>query len=75
MLRIGRIVFAAELSSYGIRPDRLGLQLGSKVNVADVGTYHISELADRVGIPATTLRFYERVGLLPRSARAPEMVT
>ncbi|MDQ4093308.1 MAG: MerR family DNA-binding transcriptional regulator [Actinomycetota bacterium] len=40
-----------------------------------MGTYHISELADRVGIPATTLRFYERVGLLPRSARAPEMVT
>jgi MerR family transcriptional regulator, copper efflux regulator len=30
-----------------------------------VGTYRISELAARVGVPATTLRFYEREGLLP----------
>lgn len=30
-----------------------------------MGTYRISQLADRVGIPATTLRFYEKVGLLP----------
>ncbi|MGQ0576114.1 MAG: heavy metal-responsive transcriptional regulator [Pseudonocardia sp.] len=27
-------------------------------------TYRISQLADRVGVPATTLRFYEKVGLL-----------
>ncbi|MCA1673164.1 MAG: MerR family transcriptional regulator, partial [Actinobacteria bacterium] len=29
-----------------------------------MGTYRISQLADRVGMPATTLRFYEKVGLL-----------
>lgn len=30
-----------------------------------MGTYRISELARRTGIPATTLRFYEQAGLLP----------
>jgi MerR family copper efflux transcriptional regulator len=30
-----------------------------------VGTYRISQLAERVGVPATTLRFYEKEGLLP----------
>lgn len=30
-----------------------------------MSTYRISQLADRVGVPATTLRFYEREGLLP----------
>lgn len=30
-----------------------------------MSTYRISQLADRVGMPATTLRFYEKVGLLP----------
>ncbi|ADP79512.1 MerR family transcriptional regulator [Pseudofrankia inefficax] len=28
-------------------------------------SYRISQLADRVGVPATTLRFYETAGLLP----------
>ena len=30
-----------------------------------MSTYRISQLADQVGVPATTLRFYEREGLLP----------
>jgi DNA-binding transcriptional MerR regulator len=30
-----------------------------------VATYRISQLAERVGIPSTTLRFYEQAGLLP----------
>jgi MerR family copper efflux transcriptional regulator len=30
-----------------------------------VGTYRISQLAERAGVPATTLRFYEKEGLLP----------
>jgi MerR family transcriptional regulator, copper efflux regulator len=35
-----------------------------------VATYQISELAERAGLPRTTLRFYEQAGLLtaPRSA-------
>ncbi|MDG9719768.1 MerR family DNA-binding transcriptional regulator [Streptomyces sp. DH24] len=28
-------------------------------------TYRISQLAERSGVPATTLRFYEDAGLLP----------
>jgi MerR family copper efflux transcriptional regulator len=35
-----------------------------------VGTYRISELAGRTGLPATTLRYYEKERLL-RSARTP----
>jgi DNA-binding transcriptional MerR regulator len=30
-----------------------------------VGTYRISQLAECAGVPATTLRFYEKEGLLP----------
>lgn len=29
----------------------------------------ISEVADRVGVPTSTLRYYERVGLIPEPAR------
>lgn len=35
-----------------------------------MSTYRISQLADLVGLPATTLRFYEREGLLP-AVRTP----
>jgi DNA-binding transcriptional MerR regulator len=31
----------------------------------------ISELAERVGVPTSTVRYYERVGLLPRPDRTP----
>jgi DNA-binding transcriptional MerR regulator len=33
-------------------------------------TYRISQLADRSGVPATTLRFYETAGLLPAERTA-----
>lgn len=34
-----------------------------------VGRMRIGELAERVGVPADTVRFYERAGWLPRPAR------
>lgn len=33
--------------------------------------YRIGEVAARVGVSVDTLRYYERLGLLPRLARAP----
>lgn len=38
---------------------------GRRFTVERVSTYRISQLAERTGVPATTLRFYETVGLLP----------
>jgi DNA-binding transcriptional MerR regulator len=35
-----------------------------------VSTYRISQLAERTGVPATTLRFYETAGLLPAERTA-----
>ncbi|HEY0539785.1 MAG TPA: MerR family transcriptional regulator [Actinoallomurus sp.] len=35
-----------------------------------MSTYRISQLAERTGVPATTLRFYETVGLLPAERSA-----
>jgi DNA-binding transcriptional MerR regulator len=34
-----------------------------------VGEYRISQLAERTGFPASTLRYYEQTGLLPGAAR------
>lgn len=38
---------------------------GRRLTVGGVTTYRISQLAERSGVPATTLRFYEDAGLLP----------
>lgn len=38
---------------------------GQRFTVGSVSKYRISQLAQRSGVPATTLRFYESVGLLP----------
>lgn len=46
------------------------LRPGWNVYRRSVGTYRISQLADQVGVPATTLRFYEREGLLPAARTA-----
>jgi DNA-binding transcriptional MerR regulator len=35
-----------------------------------MSTYRISQLAERCGVPATTLRFYEDAGLLPAQRTA-----
>ncbi|MEC3979328.1 MerR family transcriptional regulator [Amycolatopsis sp. H20-H5] len=35
-----------------------------------MGTYRISQVTDRTGVPATTLRFYEQAGLLPAGRSA-----
>lgn len=35
-----------------------------------MSTFRISQLAEQVGLPATTLRFYEQAGLLP-AQRSP----
>lgn len=43
---------------------RLDLRVGSKVYRRRVSTYRFSQLAERSGVPATTLRYYESVGLL-----------
>lgn len=38
---------------------------GRRFTVGGVTTYRISQMAERSGVPATTLRFYEDAGLLP----------
>ena len=34
-------------------------------------SYRIAEAADVVGVPATTLRYYEDIGLMPAPGRTP----
>ena len=43
---------------------RLDLLVGCKVYRRSMGTYRISQLAERCGVPASTLRFYDTAGLL-----------
>jgi len=49
----------------------LDLRVGLKVYRGGMDGYRISELAERTGFPASTLRFYEQEGLLPATARTP----
>lgn len=44
---------------------RLTFDLARRPTVVIVDGYRISQLAERVGVPATTLRYYEAQGLLP----------
>lgn len=46
-------------------PPSLYLRVGLKAYGSRVTTYLVSELAERVGLPPSTLRFYEQAGLLP----------
>ncbi len=46
-------------------PAALDIRVSSTLSCA----MRIGELADRVGVPADTVRFYERAGWLPRPAR------
>ena len=43
----------------------LDLRVGLKAYRPGVRTYRVSELADRVGLAPSTLRFYEQAGLVP----------
>jgi DNA-binding transcriptional MerR regulator len=43
----------------------LTFEPGRRFTVGVVTTYRISQLVERCGVPATTLRFYESAGLLP----------
>lgn len=48
----------------------LTLQPGSMFTLADMTGLRVSELAARAGVPPSTVRFYERAGLLPTARRA-----
>src|ERR1700747_2594242 len=56
----------------GTHPTRrpLTLQPGSMFTLADMTGLRVSELAARAGVPPSTVRFYERAGLLPAARRA-----
>ncbi len=56
--RVGR-------SALDHRAGRVDLGVGSKVYPVRMAAMKISQLAERSGIPATTLRYYESEGLLP----------
>jgi DNA-binding transcriptional MerR regulator len=48
----------------------LTFESGRRFTVEDVTSLRISQLANRSGVPATTLRFYETAGLLPADRTA-----
>jgi DNA-binding transcriptional MerR regulator len=48
----------------------LDLRGESKVYRPDMTTLRIAEVAERTGVPATTLRYYEDIGLLTPARRA-----
>jgi DNA-binding transcriptional MerR regulator len=48
----------------------LTLQPGSTFTLADMTSLRVSDLAARAGVPPSTVRFYERAGLLPAARRA-----
>ena len=50
--------------------DALTLQTGSTFTLAGMTGLRVSELAARAGVPPSTVRFYERAGLLPTARRA-----
>jgi DNA-binding transcriptional MerR regulator len=47
----------------------LTLKLGSKFRLASVEEFQVSELAGRAGVAPSTVRFYERAGLLSPARR------
>ncbi len=48
-----------------VRGSGLTFESGRTFTVGGVTTHRISQLAERSGVPVTTLRFYEDAGLLP----------
>lgn len=53
------------------RGNRLDLALGFRVYPDWVPGLRISQLANRVGVATSTVRYYERVGLIPNPSRTP----
>lgn len=49
----------------------LTFDLGRRSTVGGVSTMRISQLAERSGVPATALRFYEGPGSCPRTGPRP----
>ena len=49
----------------------LTLKLSSRFTLTAMSGLRVSELAERAGVAASTVRFYERVGLLSPARRAP----
>lgn len=61
-------------TSHGVPPEpalEIGLDLEPRFKVYSrpMTSYRISDAARRTGLPTSTLRYYERIGLLPESAR------
>jgi MerR family redox-sensitive transcriptional activator SoxR len=48
---------------------RLGVELGFKSRSAVEDLLTIGEVASRAGMPASTLRYYDRIGLVPAKIR------
>ena len=53
-----------------IRTNDLTFEPGRRFTVTDMTTLRIAEVAERTGVPATTLRYYEDIGLLIPAGRA-----
>src|ERR1700684_2826571 len=53
------------------RPQGLTLKLTSRFTLESVNGIQVSELARRSGLTPSTVRFYERIGLLSSARRAP----
>lgn len=51
------------------RGEDLTLHPDARFTLHRMNGMRISQLADRVGVPASTVRYYERVGLIPEPAR------
>jgi DNA-binding transcriptional MerR regulator len=49
----------------------LTFEAGLRLSVGRMTTFRIAEVAERTGVPATTLRYYEDIGLLAPAGRKP----
>lgn len=58
-------------SSSQIRLRRLDLESGFRVYPVRVVSLRISQLAQLAEVPVSTVRYYERIGLLPQPGRSP----
>jgi MerR family transcriptional regulator, copper efflux regulator len=64
-------ILRASTSARPQRPQGLTLKLTSRFTLASMNGLPVSELAKRSGLAPSTVRFYERIGLLSSARRAP----